>query len=918
MTPLLALVRRPARSGGAPPSATLRGRGAEWQATERALLPEVTASDRRGARLVAAFSRLAAASREDEARGRAARLAGSFHTRHGRFAESVKAYRVAVARLGGMARDGARLGLAASLARVGRFDAAADLCRTVRRGARRRGEGGLAAAAALNLGVALHEGGNPAGALDAYAKARTEFGAAGLGAHAAMAAQNRANALVLLDRYEEAAPLYASAADELAEAGAAREAARCRYNRGALLVAQERLGAADAELRGAEADLRRAGAPALASLARLDRAEALLRARLLPEARHAVQTARRGMGAATPPAERARGVLLAARIELARGDAASARRLLGRALPQETPALHAERLALRGRASAAQGRTTEARRLLEAAAAEHGRTRPAARSRALAAAAWCALAQGDVVTARRLARSAGRQGERLGVPGLVHGAAAVRFLVEDAAGRRSAASAALAEALAALEDVRAGLGPEQMRRAVLRGSEGWFARAVRHVLESDGPEAALALVERWRARSLVDLLGAADRIDEDDERIAALRARVARLERRLESDDVPAFLRGPQAPTAVSISALHRAERALAEASIGDAAPAFAPELDLDRLRRSVPADTLVLSLFGDGSGGVAFHAGDDVRAVTGLGSRPHVASLVEELSFQIGRFALGPEVVARHRRRLEATTSRLLGELSAVTLAPVAHLLERARRVVIVPDGPWHAVPFAALPVDGKPLAARVPISLAPTLAALATDVRQARGRSVVIAAPDAQAPRIADEGRAVARALGDARLLTGDAARADELGWRTPPRCLHIAAHGRFRSDAPSMSGVRLADGWLRAIDFRRLALDGSLVVLSGCNTGAAHVDAGGEIEGLVRGVLASGASDLVVSLWRVDDAATTSLMRRFHTLRARGMTPDAALAMAQAERARRGIHPWYWAGFGCWSRRLRAAGR
>jgi CHAT domain-containing protein len=119
--------------------------------------------------------------------------------------------------------------------------------------------------------------------------------------------------------------------------------------------------------------------------------------------------------------------------------------------------------------------------------------------------------------------------------------------------------------------------------------------------------------------------------------------------------------------------------------------------------------------------------------------------------------------------------------------------------------------------------------------------------------------------------------------------------------------------MSGVRLADGWLRAVDFHSLDLRGSLVVLSGCETGVAHVGAGGEVEGLVRGVLSSGAADLVVSLWRVDDAATATLMARFHEELAGGARADAALASAQREALGAGLSPWFWSGFGLWTRRL-----
>src|SRR5262249_7965989 len=159
----------------------------------------------------------------------------------------------------------------------------------------------------------------------------------------------------------------------------------------------------------------------------------------------------------------------------------------------------------------------------------------------LAAAAWCALESADTRGARRRAAESARIASRLRIPGLEYAAHAVTFLVEAEAKHRGAADASLERALAALERVRAGLGPAALGGAVLRGGDAWFARAVRHVLERDpgakGGRAALSLLERWRARGLVDLLGDAVRTGTsgaETKRIDALRARVASIENRLE------------------------------------------------------------------------------------------------------------------------------------------------------------------------------------------------------------------------------------------------------------------------------------------------------------------------------------------------------------------------------------------------
>jgi hypothetical protein len=419
-------------------------------------------------------------------------------------------------------------------------------------------------------------------------------------------------------------------------------------------------------------------------------------------------------------------------------------------------------------------------------------------------------------------------------------------------------------------------------------------------------------VERFRARALVDLLGAADAAAPRDRKVAQLRARVAMLEKRVLGAAQPAFLRS--ASVAPPPRALRAAERALAEAA---AASAFAPLLDAADLRRlpsRLPEGTLFVSLYADAEGGMVFTADrEGVRCLPVACDAADVAGLVEDVRYTIGKFALGDDYARRHADRLARDTAARLGDLAALSVAPIAEAVTRAKRVVVVPHGPWHLVPFAALPVAGRPLVGHAAVALAPAIGALTADVHEAYGPSLVLSAADSLAPTMDDEALAVAAAIPDARLFTGEAARFDVLANAAEPRCVHVAAHGRFRSDAPAMGGVCLSDGWLRAIDFASLRLPGALVVLSGCETGVAQVGPGDEIHGIVRGVFASGAAELVASLWRVGDAATARFMSAFHLRRARGLSAEAALAETQREASAAGLPEWAWAGFGLWTRRL-----
>jgi len=887
----------------------------DWRAAEAALARAMLRSPQSGARLVRAFGALADASACAEARGRSACLRGAL-AMYGADAEgALPHYERAARELRGAARDGARLGRASAFLRLGRFDDARAVCAAVRRSARRRGDGLVAAAADLNDGVALHESGRAGRAVPVYWRALDGLTEAGHAHLAATAAQNLANALVLLDRFDEAEPLYARASEGFAGLGLDHESARCDVNRGALFTALDRLGDADGLLFDAERRLSAGGDAVQAALCRLDRGEALLRAGLLPEALHALDSARRGLSRGAPPAERRRAALAIARTQILLGDAESAARVLRR-VGGETRAERAQVTELRGHVSVSRGRLALALRQFGDAADAYGRARPASRGRALVAAAQCAVRRDDVADARRLLRRADRAAHRLGLARLDFGVAALRFRIEVHVGRRRAADAALDEALAALERVRVGLGGDVQRAALLEGREEFIVRAVRHRLEGpDGARRALELLEHFRGRALRDLAADVGRVLGGESDLDRLRARVAGLESAIGERGSLGLLRGSDGGRGSSAARrLAAAERALLRAADAVRGTAGSPPVTLSALRSAIPAGVRLVSVFSDDVETCLFVVGPDgVHVVRAPVSRDAVAALVDTLHFRLARFTAGPEFVARHVSRLARDTDRALSEIADVFVAPLMQVLDETNMLVVVPSGPWHHVPFAALPYRSARLVEYVPVALTPALGMLEPGVRRARGAPLVCGFADANAPSIAHEARRVASALPRARRLVGPDATFAAVRARRRPACLHLAAHGRHRVDAPAMSGVRLADGWLRAADLSTLDLTGSLVVLSGCETGVSAVRAGDELHGLVRGAFAAGARDLVASLWRVSDEATTELMVSFHRARQSGLPAAAALAAAQAEQAGRGRHPWLWAGFSAWTRAL-----
>jgi len=141
---------------------------------------------------------------------------------------------------------------------------------------------------------------------------------------------------------------------------------------------------------------------------------------------------------------------------------------------------------------------------------------------------------------------------------------------------------------------------------------------------------------------------------------------------------------------------------------------------------------------------------------------------------------------------------------------------------------------------------------------------------------------------------------------------------RIVHFATHSFVSNAHPELSGIVLSlydekgksqDGFLRTSDIYNLKLPADLIVLSGCKTGLGKEIKGEGLVGLTRGFMYAGAARVAVSLWDVNDEATSELMTRFY----RGMlkeklSPSEALRQAQISmmQDKRWTSPYYWASF------------
>ncbi|MCB0187216.1 MAG: CHAT domain-containing protein, partial [Caldilineaceae bacterium] len=301
------------------------------------------------------------------------------------------------------------------------------------------------------------------------------------------------------------------------------------------------------------------------------------------------------------------------------------------------------------------------------------------------------------------------------------------------------------------------------------------------------------------------------------------------------------------------------------------------------------------------------------------VGSVNQVNSLLQQLNVQWARMRADPAFVERHGAMLERSAQRVLTLLHDELMRPLTAWLDNfamlpnqtaPQRLIIVPHGILHQVPFQALH-DGKGyLLEAYEVTYAPSVTTdIIAQTRQPakQGRALVMGVADVGIPAVQQEIESVANQFGDAHVFLDESATLAQLkAHAAQSPLIHLACHGIFRADNPMFSAVHLSDGWLTAAEIAELHLPGALVVLSACESGRGSVVGGDEIIGLLRAFLGAGAATVVATQWVVQDAATAKLMHGWYMDLAAGMAPSTALRRAQLALRHDYAHPYHWAPF------------
>jgi len=332
-----------------------------------------------------------------------------------------------------------------------------------------------------------------------------------------------------------------------------------------------------------------------------------------------------------------------------------------------------------------------------------------------------------------------------------------------------------------------------------------------------------------------------------------------------------------------------------------------------------------------------------------------------------------GRNQLARRIRRFRSEIERRAETPSASTLSelllrPAEAAISRARRLLVVPDGPLHFLPFSALeaPEGGRRLIEGLPVHTVVSLTVYKELIgdRSSPREPTLTAFGNPSYPTMPPEGtvpEGIPPELRSALLrgacldpipFTGTEVRS--IGAWYPGRAnlqlgpdateeaarsvgkgashIHFACHGIADERSPLNSCLLLTipedapegaeNGLLEAWEiFESVRIDADLLVLSACETALGREMGGEGIVGLTRAFQYAGARSIVASLWSVSDLSTAEFMRRFYGYQREGKPTDEALRRTQVDfiagpiritdatgkdREIDASHPFYWGAF------------
>src|ERR1041384_732006 len=830
-----------------------------------------------------------------------------------------------------------------ALTQMGRYDDALATSRASRR-TLSKAEPRFLGQLETNVGILYYRQDRYRKAIAHYERARRLFASEGDETMRAVVDTNLSHALMETDRHGEALELLEGAVLAMERTGQSVWAAQTRFHIGYLQFLRGDYNAALTTHYQAREELTRLGSSQLVAWCNLEIADILLALNAFDDSAESAAIARASFTELGLPYESAQSTLVHAlaamgrqQFDQARRDLLDARQVFDQSNNRTLEALidaYLSELSLRcDRAEEAAAYAASSLRIF----VRQNLSTRAGYARLLAARAAYGL--GDMKRAARMSRSALATIEGLAAPAVAYQCHHLIGRIHRHRNRSPEALEGFRRAVQVIETMRGGIAADEFKASFLHDKITAYEDAVSACLDKGSKESveeAFRLVESSKSRALADLLGRYLRGSSQDAAKSGLapetRNQLARLIEDLNWYGSQAGLaedKGDQrgAETASRYRhAVAKCERQIAHLfrRMETDAPEFVEiqrmqGASLSELRSALEPGETVVEYFTTGDRVSAFVASrDEVRVARDITSKTEIDRCLATFRFQIEKFNFGPEYVETHFGQLRRGANDVLERLYSNIYAPLEEMIN-GDRLIVVPHGALHYVPFHALYDGERYLIERFEISSAPSASVL--KLCRARRSSllesdrdfesgdtlVALGLAETGTPNIEEEIDALAAIFPDSVTLTGrQATRANLLEAAPRARFLHLASHGSSRRDNPLFSFLKLADATLHFYNLLDLQLNAALVTLSACHTGVNRVFPGDELHGLVRGFLYAGAPSVVASLWAVSDRSTASFMRDMYSRIRAGSSKRAAIRHAQLKVKDDYGHPYYWAPF------------
>ncbi|MEW6126167.1 MAG: CHAT domain-containing protein [Acidobacteriota bacterium] len=844
--------------------------------------------------------------------------------------------------------------------RLGRFAEALDAAEMARRALRRAGRVQLAQLE-TNVGNVYYQQDQYKKALAHYNRARTIFAESGESAMQALVDVNRADIFIELDQPDKALELFENSAKIFDAEKFSLNATEARFHIAYLSFLRGKYNQALTSYYKARERAGKLGYRRMLAWCDLEIAEMLLALNAFDDAFESATNAGAQFEKLELGYEVAKSLLTRAlaaagleRFDEAKSDLLKARKMFAQKKNAVFTAVADQYL---GEIAIHQKRWKEAERRLNAALQIFVNQKlPTKTAYARLLAANLAYQQTDLSKAKRLANAALKDVETIFAPTMVYRAQHLLGKIERS--RKRPALDYFRKAVGVIENLRIGIAAAELKTTFLRDKIAVYEDAIQTCLDEGSDrslEEAFRLVESSKSRALADLisryLSDADMVRQTGEQ-SPTRKRLSKLIEELNWYASQAGLeedKGEQ--RRVDVAARYRAEverrekqiarlfRRLEAENPSSAQVRNDDSTTLEDLRSTLEADETAIEYFITGDEISAFVATSERSAIIRqIASKNRVEKILTALRFQIEKFNYGAAYVDAYFGPLKRTTDEHLTELYQSVFAPVEQYLT-GNKLVIIPHGALHYLPFHALREGANYLIDRFEISYAPSASVLKLCrnrhqqlIREANSQSgerdiqftkretsghttnnfnrptlLAVGVAESGTPSIEEEIATLSSIFPDALKLTGKRATHGNLLQIAPQaRFLHLASHGYFRRDNPMFSFLKLADTNLNFYNLLNLRLQAEMVTLSACHTGVNGIFPGDELHGLMRGFLYAGAPSMVVSLWAVNDRSTADFMREMYTHIKSGKTRRAAIRHAQLAIKDAYGHPYYWAPF------------